>query len=287
MLGPFTAVRGSIAAGGEMAELAVSVATDIDGCREHLDEDGYVVMRGVVSPDRLEQLNEALKAEYELARADGKLFKGGGTLTGHLNCFPGERARFVYDDLESAGVVDLVKASRPDIVDKVRATMNFNLPGSVAQHYHSDDLYTEEFLICNVAVVDTTTVNGALDVLPGTHKRFYKFWRYALERKYLLSTRVPMERGDAILRKSTLWHRGMPNHSDAPRPMMAITFGERGAPDGDPFAVNGGAAYFFPNWYSTSKFGELRERVYVKAPITYSTYRFTRSLWGNKGYSSW
>src|SRR5262245_51532258 len=63
-----TAVRGSIAAGGEMAELAVSVATDIDGCREHLDEDGYVVMRGVVSADRLAQLNEALDADYELAR---------------------------------------------------------------------------------------------------------------------------------------------------------------------------------------------------------------------------
>jgi hypothetical protein len=271
----------------KMAELAVSIATDIDGCREHLDEHGYVVMRGVVSPDRLERLNEALKAEYERARADGTLFKGGGTLTGHLNCFPGEQARFVYDDLESAGVVDLVKATRPDIVDKVRVTMNYNLPGSVAQHYHSDDLYTEEFLICNVAVVDTTTVNGALDVLPGTHKRFYKFWRYALERKYQLSTRVEMARGDAILRRSTLWHRGMPNRSDAPRPMMAVTFGERGAPDGDPFTVNGSAPYFFPNWYSTGRLGQLRERLYVKAPITYSAYRFTRSLWGNKGYSSW
>ena len=75
--------------------------------------------------------------------------------------------------------------------------MNFNLPGSVAQHYHTDGLYTEEFLICNIAVVDTDLVNGALDVLPGTHQRFYKFWRYALERKYRLTTRLPMQRGDA------------------------------------------------------------------------------------------
>jgi hypothetical protein len=271
-----------------MAELATSVATDIERCREHLDEDGYVVIPGVVSPERLDQLGRELRMEYEQARSSGTLFKGGGTLTGHLNCFPGARSRFVYDELEAAGVVDLVKATRPDIVDKVRATMNFNLPGSVAQHYHADDLYTEEFLICNVAVVDTTEVNGALDVLPGTHKRFYKFWRYALERKYRLSTRVPLRRGDAVLRKSTLWHRGMPNRSSEPRPMMAITFGERWSHDGDdPFAVNDGVAYFFPNWYSTSRLGELRERVYVKAPITYSTYRFVRSLYGNKGYSSW
>jgi ectoine hydroxylase-related dioxygenase (phytanoyl-CoA dioxygenase family) len=271
-----------------MAELAVSDPIGIEECRQRLDEDGYVVMRGVVSPERLQRLGRDLTLEYERARSTGVLFKGGGTLTGHLNCFPGAGSRFVYDELESAGVVELVRRVRPDIVDQVRATMNFNLPGSVAQHYHADDLYTEEFLICNVAVVDTTEHNGALDVLPGTHKRFYKFWRYALERKYLLSTRVPMQCGDAVLRRSTLWHRGTPNRSSYPRPMMAITFGERWSnPSDDPFTVNGGAAYFFPNWYSTGRLGQLRERVYVKAPITYSTYRFVRSLWGNKGYSSW
>ena len=50
-----------------------------------------------------------------------------------------------------------------------------------------------------------------IDVLPGTHRRFYKFWRYAVERKYRLSTRVCLEQGDVVLRMSTLWHRGMPN----------------------------------------------------------------------------
>jgi hypothetical protein len=270
-----------------MAELVMSAPTDIDACREHLDVDGYVVMRNVVDPLRLQQLGDALTAHYRRARGQGEMFKGGGTLTGHLNCFPGEEARFVYDEIEQAGVVDLVKAVRPDVVDRIRATMNFNLPGSVAQHYHSDGLYTEEFLICNIAVVDTDVINGALDVLPGTHRRFYKFARFALERKHRLSTRVVMSRGDAVLRRSTLWHRGTPNRSTEPRPMMAITFGELSAPDDDPFGLNGGRPFFFPNWYSTTRVGALRERMYVKAPITYSTYRFVRSLYGNKGYSSW
>ena len=84
---------------------------------------------------------------------------------------------------------------RPDIADSVRATLNFNLPGSVAQHYHMDGLYTKDFLICNIAVVDTDLVNGAIDVLPGTNREFYKFWRYAVERKYRLTTRVPARPG--------------------------------------------------------------------------------------------
>jgi hypothetical protein len=214
------------------------------------------------------------------------MFEGGGGLSGHLNCFPGKESRVVYDELVAKGIVDLVRQLRPEQVDRVRATLNFNLPGSVAQHYHMDGLYLGEFLICNIAVVDTDLVNGAIDVLPGTNREFYKFWRYALERKYKLTTRIPMSQGDIVLRLSTLWHRGMPNRSTTPRPMMAITFGETDDPSADPFAVNGGEIEFYPNWYNTNRLGQLRERTFVTAPITYSAYRFVRSLYGNKGYES-
>ena len=88
------------------------------------------------------------------------------------------------------GIVDLVRALYPEKVDDVRPTLNFNLPGSVAQFYHMDGIYTQPFLICNVAVVDTNLENGAIDVLPGTNQRFYRFCRYAVERKYRSTTRV-------------------------------------------------------------------------------------------------
>ena len=219
-------------------------------------------------------------------RASGALFKGGGTIIGHLNCFPGERSRFIYDRIEEYGIVDVAKAWDPIAAKYPRPTLNFNLPGSVAQHYHMDGLYTGQFLICNVAVVDTDIENGAFDVLPGTHREFMKFWRYAVERKYRLSTRVPMQRGDVMLRLSTTWHRGTPNRTTTPRPMMAITFGELGPTSGDPFRHNDGEIEFYQNWYSTSRLGQVREHVYRAAPLSYSAYRFVRSLWGNKGYSS-
>ena len=180
-----------------------------------------------------------------------------------------------------------MRSYRPDIVDSVRPTLNFNLPGSVAQHYHMDNAYLKEFLICNVAVVDTDLDNGAIDVLPGTNREFYRFWRYAIERKYRLTTRVPMQRGDLIVRKSTLWHRGMPNKSSRPRPMMAITFGEVEPGTTDPFLTNDGEIEFYPNWFSTSRLGRLREKTFVRAPITYSTYRFVTSLYSDKGYDSY
>jgi glycosyltransferase involved in cell wall biosynthesis len=258
----------------------------VDEFRAAMDTDGYIVIRGVVAPEPLTDIAAALHAEYEQLRSSADMFAGGGSISGHLNCFPGEQTRFVWDAVKAAGVQELVRAIRPDIADSIRATMNFNLPGSVAQHYHTDGLYTKDFLICNIAVVDTDLGNGAIDVLPGTHREFYKFWRYAYHRLYRLSTRVPLRQGDVIIRRSTVWHRGMPNTSAVPRPMMAITFGEMDDLDADPFAVNDGKPLFFPNWYNTNTLGQLREKTFVRAPITYSAWRFARSLYGNKGYSS-
>jgi ectoine hydroxylase-related dioxygenase (phytanoyl-CoA dioxygenase family) len=165
--------------------------------------------------------------------------------------------------------------------------LNFNLPGSAPQHYHMDGVYVEDYMICNVAVVDTDLVNGAIDLLPTTNREFYPFWRYAMKRKYRLTTRISMHQGDVLVRRSTLWHRGMSNKSHAARPMMSLTFGEKGLPAGDPFLAHDGKVFFYPNWYGTSRIGTLRERVEVAAPITRSTFRFVRSLVGHRGYSSY
>ena len=165
--------------------------------------------------------------------------------------------------------------------------MNYNLPGSIAQHYHMDGIYIADYIICNVGVVDTDLLNGAIDLLPTTHREFYPFWRYALERKYRLTTRVPMAQGDVLLRRSTLWHRGMPNRTTVPRPMFSLTVGERITPVEDPILSNPSEIQFYANWYGTSRVSVLREQVEVALPITRSIGRFGRSLVGHRGYSSY
>jgi ectoine hydroxylase-related dioxygenase (phytanoyl-CoA dioxygenase family) len=267
-----------------MQVLSVGEVVDL---KRALDDEGFVVVRDVVPRDRLAELAAGLADEYERASSNGELFRGGGTLSGHLNCFPGAGSRFVYEAIEARGIVDVARAVDPAKADAIRVTLNYNLPGSRPQFYHTDDLFTEAFLICNIAVVDTDLSNGAIDVLPATHKKFYRFWQYAVQRKYRLSARVCLQQGDVLLRMSTLWHRGMPNTTSVPRPMMSITFGEKSAPAGDPFGANDGKITYYPNWFTPSRIGRARERTFVAMPWTYSTYRFTRSLFSDRGNSSW
>lgn len=259
--------------------------TDITSFSQTFAEQGYLVLKNIVPKDELSELKERIFAAYEQAKQTGTLFAGGGNISGHLNCFPGAGSRFAYRALEERGVLDLIRELYRKPMP-LRVSSNFNLPGSVPQHYHMDGVFAEDFMIANVAVVDTDLVNGAIDLLPGTHKRFYEFWRYAIQRCYKLTTRFRMEQGDVLVRTSRLWHRGMPNKSVTPRPMLAFTFGEKVAPKTDPFLIKEGNVCFEPNWFRPDLLGRIRERTFVTAPITYSAYRLARSLVGTKGYDT-
>ena len=257
---------------------------DAHALQQELDGQGYAVLRNVVPRQPLTEFACTVAEEF----AKAPKFKGGGTVTGHLNCFPGRSARFAWNELIESGVVDTVHAIRAGRPNQMRVTMNFNMPGSVAQHYHMDGAYLDDFLICNLAVVDTTLENGAIDLLAGTNREFMPFWKYALTRQYKKTVRIQMQAGDVLLRKSNLWHRGMPNHSKVARPLLSFTFGEKSAPEGDPFEVNNGDFEFYPNWYNTSRAGRVRERTFKVFPLSYSAYRFAGSLRNSKrGYASW
>ncbi len=252
--------------------------------RQFYAENGYLILRNIISGDKLARLQAQILEEFQNARQFGKLFAGGGTISGHINCYPGSAASFIYDELKQQGIIEIVKVIAPKSIRLPNLGCNLNLPKSVPQHYHADRPFTQEFMIVNVAVVDTDLVNGAIDVLPGTHRKFYKFWRYTLERVYKRTTRLPLKQGDVLIRTSNLWHRGMPNYSPQPRPMVAFTWEDGGSFEEDPFNINEGKIVFRENWYRKNFLGRLREYTFVKAPISYSTYRFVRSLFGNKGF---
>jgi len=244
--------------------------------RESFARNGYLLFEQLVPEDRLAALNDALLGTFERERAEGRLFNGGGLLSGHLNCFPGAESRFVYEALEQRGVIDLVKAYWPKATRRPNVGCNLNLPGSHPQNRHIDGYAAEQFPIVNIATVDTDVGNGAMEVLPGTHRRAYKYWQFVLERPRPL--RPALKRGDVIVRTSMLWHRGMPNLSRRPRPMLALTWEDGGSTLEDPYAANEGRISFFPNRYQPTRLGRLRERAFIAAPSIPSAYRFVRSF---------
>jgi hypothetical protein len=238
--------------------------------------EGYVTLPNVVSKSRLAALTEELRGEFHRVRTSGGLFSGGGTISGHLNCFPGAQSRFVYDELEQYGVFELVRKLSPSATAMPNVGCNLNLPNSSAQNPHADGYFATPFLIVNVAPVDTDLENGAMEVAPGTHLREYKYWQYALSGKPAI--RMCVKAGDVIVRSSVLWHRGMPNRSNAIRPMLAFTWEGGGSDLADPYTAHGGKITFLANRYAQNLSGRLRERAFASLPALGSGYLFMRSL---------
>jgi hypothetical protein len=239
-------------------------------------KDGYLVFPGVVSAARLAQHRDELLNEFARAKRAGELFSGGGTISGHLNCFPGAQSRFVYETLTDYGIIDLIRKISPQAVRAPNVGCNLNLPGSSPQNYHIDGYASTPFMIANVAAVDTTLLNGAMEASPGTHLHDYKYWEFVLARHP--GKRFEMKAGDVVIRPSSLWHRGMPNMSKEIRPMLAFSWEDGGSKLDDHYAQNSGKIAFLTNRYTLDFAGKMRERAFAALPALGASYLFVRSM---------
>lgn len=248
--------------------------------RDEFAVEGYLIFRNVVDREKLVALHAELSHEFERVASQGLLFSGGGSISGHLNCFPGEKARFIQETLEAEGIIGLIRSMSPVPLRAPNVGCNFNLPGSSDQNEHVDGYYGKPFLVANVAVVDTTLENGAMEVLRWTHLREHKYWELVLAKPQRV--RVPLNAGDVVVRTSVLWHRGMANHTASPRPMFALTWEDGGSTLADPYSAHGGRITFLPNRHTTDLRGRLRERAFVTAPRLGAAYLFVQSMFDSK-----
>jgi ectoine hydroxylase-related dioxygenase (phytanoyl-CoA dioxygenase family) len=247
-----------------------------DALRKTFAAEGYWVFERVIAREQLAALSQRITNEFEEQQRQGRLFAGGGTVSGHLNCFPGVESRFVYEQLRQSGITDIVRGLTPFAVRPPNIGCNLNLPGSAPQNEHVDGYASQPFLVANVAAVDTNLDNGAMEVLRRTHLADAKYWQILLARPERL--RLCLRQGDVVIRTSTLWHRGMPNRTRVPRPMLAFTWEDGGSPLTDPYRVHEGRITFLPNRYSTDLKSRIRERAFVTLPALGTAYRAVRSL---------
>lgn len=247
-----------------------------DVLRKAFADEGYLKFEGVIPKALLGRLSQRIADEFERQRREGRLFSGGGTVSGHLNCFPGAESRFVYDMLRQSGITEMVRGLSMTELGAPNVGCNLNLPGSAPQNEHVDGYASSAFLVVNVAAVDTNLDNGAMEILRGTHRDEIKYWQILLARPERL--RLCMRPGDVVIRTSTLWHRGMPNRTDKPRPMLAFTWEDGGSSREDPYQLHDGRITFLPNRYSTDLKSRIRERAFVALPALGMAYRAVRSL---------
>ena len=253
----------------------------VDQAKELLKTNGYVCIKNAISLDSTTLAKKTLE-RLNLDAKSSELRSTGGHLAGHLNCLPGKCVVPIIEEIKDIGINKFIDQSTLAALpsNPGSSNVNVNLPKSKKQHYHIDGYKQDRFLIANVALVETTITNGAIELLPASHKRSIPFWKFCLQLLHFKGVQITMQEGDLLLRYSDLWHRGMPNKSRRARPLVSIRY-SLGATEITPLEFTG-SQHELPkivnNWYMSHKLGRAREAAFVFVPLLQTTWRLIRSL---------
>jgi Phytanoyl-CoA dioxygenase (PhyH) len=205
-----------------------------------LREDGFVVLNDVIDVGHLEMLRGRMLEDLRqiLARTDAPY----NFNTGNVQQDPPPFPPYLFRDvLLNDFVIAVTKAMLGPGLKNSYYSGNTSLPGGEQQPVHPDvgqlwpdlEAATPAFgFVVNVPLVDMSPANGSTELWPGTHRDTtmciqqgdIKVPEPALAKRRLITEPLqPSVRcGSALIRDIRLWHCGMPNHTDTPRPMIAM-----------------------------------------------------------------
>ncbi len=216
--------------------------TRLEHCVTKLDEEGYVVLEGVMPTALLKEIRAAMDAVHQ------QHFRAIPRATKRPHAFGKGQGIFGVRVPKEMPFMDPKVVTNPFVVpilDQVLGSdffcaaynTNNSWPGSRAQHAHRDhDPLFENLpyalppsaLTASIPLVSFNEKTGATELWPGTHLYpgpylgdIRNFDSITGERT---SCRMLAPMGSIVLRDGRMWHRGMPNKTKKVRTMLSLVY---------------------------------------------------------------
>lgn len=199
---------------------------------ESARRDGFVVLKNHFHPETIRRWREA-----SLPLLDRQIkLEGDQTSRGsnrYYVTFPFEMPfadPSIYEDGDVLAIVEELVGKKFVMCQLASDTP---LKGSTFQDIHRDcpPLFPEEGietpmyqLAVNFPLVDVTPENGPLEIIRGTHMMSRDQGLDLLEKKMASLEQLEMKVGDVLIRDVRTLHRGTPNKTDTPRPMVVLGY---------------------------------------------------------------
>lgn len=207
-----------------------------------LYESGYVILEGVLPQAWVEEMRVAFDTELKRVTAgkEGEVEKS----KGHYGTSAPLRLPFLDPvAIENPFALQIMEAVMgTDIFSYLPYGCNTAWPGSGVQHIHRDTghlfvgtsyVLPVAMVVVNIPLVDFTVENGCTEVWPGSHliadpdpAAALDLYHVCTEERaaQIPSARVLMPAGSVVVRDMRAWHRGMPNHTQTIRTMLALVY---------------------------------------------------------------
>ena len=205
----------------------------VDQAVAAIRRDGYVILDNVVAHPHLDTLREKMSEDsHTLIKA--QKWGGAGHVRGHLQQGPPPAAPYIFRDIVSNPfVIQVTRGVLGDGLFNSFYNGNCNCPGSGEQPLHPDqphlwpglkEAHPPASLVVNICLIKTTEENGAVELWPGSHLNTgpLSTENVAKQREISAPIRGEAEKGSVLIRDMRVWHRGVPNHSNEIRHMIAM-----------------------------------------------------------------
>jgi hypothetical protein len=221
-------------------ESGVISAEHLSAAVDALKTDGFVVLNDIIALDHLDLILERMMEDLPtvLDRKDLPYNFHRANVQHDPPPFPPYLFR---DVLVNPIVVAISKAILGKGVKNSFYSGNTAMPSDQRQPVHADEghlwpnlevAHPPVSLVINVPVVDMDERNGSTEIWPGTHLDTTVYVQQdtirvpddVLEIRRAQSPPIQpsVRRGSVLMRDMRLWHAGMPNKTDTPRPMIAM-----------------------------------------------------------------
>jgi hypothetical protein len=216
---------------------------DVEEIRRGLEGDGIIACKGAFSREWVQRLREDIDAAFEEARSREGGAVGRGPNRWYVEIHP-EALRGFVDLVDHPWVRTVCDTMLGPEYRIVEVGFDTPFPGAKVQPWHRDfpsppetkDEHRLTSLAFNLTTVDTTDEMGPFEIAPGTqwdpgddfdHGQFppeseYDRYEARAQRKY-------PQVGDISARSALTIHRGTPNRSQVPRPVLVLGVDAPGA----------------------------------------------------------
>ncbi|XHX79057.1 MAG: phytanoyl-CoA dioxygenase family protein [Stenomitos frigidus ULC029] len=206
-------------------------AIDLDQFAEDLNRDGICVIRGLFDRALIEAWAVAFDALFQerQQRSGGLAPRGQARYYATLPWMPPFANAAVFANPVILGILDRVFFQEYKLV---QFAADVPLEGSEYQDVHRDfrPLFSDQIvtplyaLAVNFPLVEVTEANGPFEMARGTHVMPREEGLVKVQAGEIAMEQFYMQPGDVMMRSPLALHRGTPNRTSQPRPMIVMGY---------------------------------------------------------------
>jgi ectoine hydroxylase-related dioxygenase (phytanoyl-CoA dioxygenase family) len=199
-----------------------------------LQEQGFCVLKAHLPSDLINSCRDAFLQVLE-TYVDKHLHEPNRGTHRHFLPMPFERPCFAPEFFFDSEVMSIIQQALGERIVADQWGCDVPLKGSGYQDIHVDyrrPLFNEipslqlpmYMVVVSFGLTDITAENGAIEIAPGTHTMPRDKAFEAVQTDTIKMQTVSLEVGDVLIRHPWTLHRGTPNNTDLPRPLVTIRY---------------------------------------------------------------